>query len=304
MGKHKVELSKTAVEQILEIVKTLAEYPRNYAVMRPVVQTLYAARARDAGAEGSVESAGPHGRRLWRFFRDNPWIIDLFNVDRTMFTPNDTKHGSSLTLWAIRTLKLDQRQYTRRVREHRTLKGRVHDENEARKEAKKWAKEKRKKEKRESWDEEKAEIMQDLNKKGHVDLRRLEIALLGAKNNLPQGDGEDKIERRNEQIRKLARKMAKKNKRSEVSLEERQANVEIFLRPLDDEMIWVQQLFLMSLRKAKRWRRRIVSRLAGVILTNRRQEERVGKELELLREVAAKYTMEEKKAERPIYQLF
>lgn len=308
MGKHKVELSETAVKQTLEVVKTLAEHPRNYADMRPVVQTLYAARARSKETgfvEDAGEAANPHGPQIWRFFEENPWILDLLNIDRTTFTPQDTKHRSSLELWAIRTLKLDRRQYIRRVREHRTLKGRVYDENKARKHAKKWAKEKRKQEQRGSWDEQKAKIMQELNKKGHVDLRRLEIALLGAKSNLYQGDGEDEIEKRNEQIRKLARGMAKKYKRSEVSLEQRQADIEMFLRLLNnDEMIWVQQLFLMSPRKAKRWRRRVESRLAGVILTNRRQEERVKKELELLREVAAKYATEEKKAERPIYQLF
>ena len=72
-------------------------------------------------------------------------------------TPTDTKHRSSLMLWALTHIKLDRKQYVKRVREHRALRDRLRAESKARKDALKSAKAKLG-----NWDEQKAEMMRKL----------------------------------------------------------------------------------------------------------------------------------------------
>ncbi len=273
---------------MLEHVRCLASHPRNYAVMRPVVQALYAAKAsgkRTEQSEESEEFANAHQLRLTRFFEDNPWIVDLLNIDRTFLTPPDAKHRSNLLMWSLTHIKLSREEYVKRVREHRALKERLSAEKAARKKALERAKAELG-----DWDEQKADLMRTLAEKDHVDLRHLEVSLLGVKDKLYSSEEKERRARRDE----LLRSLEKKGNGS--------ADLTKALGDLSEEQLWVQAMFQTKPKKAERWRRRVIDKLAGAILTRKFQRIRLEKEMRELRRVSKRFKDEPTK--RPIYGLF
>ncbi len=303
MGKHKVALSDEAVKQMLEHVRCLSAHPRNYAIMRPVVQTLYAARARDREAkltEDSEESASPHGLIIRRFFERNPYIIDLLNITRSTLTPPDAKHRSSLKIWALRNIKLSRQEYVKRVREHRALKDRVIAETRARREARRWSKEQVGT--GADYESKLRAIEDDLLKDSDQVLRRKEKLLVGTDNGRAGNNIRKQESRRAKRIRRLATTMSRMGGGTRKEKLERRVELENYLRTLSEEGLWEQELSVMEPSRADKVRRESARAIARVLLAHRRHHLQVKKEIELLEKVAKDFSDEKKK--RPIYNLF
>ncbi len=138
LNKQQVSLTGEQMDEMLKHVATLASHPRNYEVMRPVVQTLYLARStesQDNLAEDAEEGMGAHGRRIRLWFQQNPWIVDLLNIDRHNLQRPDFAYRRKLRAWTVSKLKLDHDTYLKRVRAYAVLADRRKAEKQARKDA-------------------------------------------------------------------------------------------------------------------------------------------------------------------------
>jgi hypothetical protein len=101
------ELSAEGMEALLKFVEHYAKDPENYELLRPLIKTLALSR-----------NSTRHGGRIEGFFRDNPWITDVLNIDPEKYRPSDDRTRRIARSKVKRRIRKRFDKYEQRVASH------------------------------------------------------------------------------------------------------------------------------------------------------------------------------------------